>query len=323
MYRLGSDLPGIPTHNITKLNIHEADVVERASKRNLNRGMVADATVVVENEFPFGLTIPPLAFDMLVGNCVANQPHILVAESTVEAIEVQPKTNIEVKASALVQKLRDSLTKPCPLTELSPLDTFIGDYIGGKNATVYIRGAKNPHPDTPDWIAKFMSTITIPIPVEGKSFDGMMRDFDIQDVHFSMPNPFADPNSPDSNPRISGNIIALVALPQEMNFNLNVTRIRATADVFHEGKKLGVMNLKEWQKAKSKRIDPTDKNPEPMLQVSSKVKDAPLNITDQDVFSDLVQKLLFGDGAKLDIKALADMEVKTVLGALTVKGVSG
>lgn len=328
---IGSDVPGIPAHNITKLNIKEIDIHEGPPgdrMRNVTRGLLASATVEVENEIPSEIplrfTIPPLAFDMLVDGCAETDPHIIVAEAITSPISIEPKNRIAVNAQGLVRKLPDSFTKPCPNTELSPLDIILGDYIQGKNATIYVRGAHRSYPNlgTPQWIADFMKDITVPISVAGKNFDGLVEDFDIKDVHFSMPDPFADPKSPESNPRISGTIMALASLPKEANFNINVSRIRATADVFHKGMKMGVLDLKEWQKAKSKRIDATEEA-DAMLMVSSKIKDAPLKITDQDVFSDVIEKLLFGKEVTLDVKALVDMEVATVLGALTIRNVPG
>jgi hypothetical protein len=284
--------------------------------------MAAEAMLTVENDYPISLSIPPLDFDILVANCAAVDPYITLAEASTKPINVQPKSDIEVNVGGIVRELPNSLTKPCPSTELSPLDKLLSEYINGADAMIYVRGSKNPSSKTPPWISDFLSTITIPIPFPGRNFDDLVKNFTLKDVHFGLPDPFAEPNSPESNPRISGNIIVLAALPKEMNFSIDVSQIRATADVFHEGKKLGVLDLKKWQKAHSKKIDATDET-NAMLEVQSEIKDAPLNITDQDVFSDVAQKILLGDGVTLDVKALVDVEVQTVLGSLIVKGLSG
>lgn len=327
MYTIGRDVPGIPARNITKLNIKEVEVGKNARRRrNVQKAMMAEATIEVENnipdDIPLSFTIPPLSFDILVDGCAETDAHIMVATSSSEAINIEPQKAFEVNANSLIRELPESFTEPCPNTELSPLDTILADYIQGKNATLYVRGARSPHPDTPEFIANFLKDITVPIPVTGHSFVDVVKDFDIKDVHFGMPDPFADPKSPESNPRISGTIMTLVALPKEANFSIDVNRIRATADVFHKGKKMGVLELKEWQKAKAERIDGT-KEENAMLMVSSKVKNAPLKITDQDVFSDVIEKLLYGKEVMLGVKALVDMEIATVLGALTVKNVPG
>ena len=135
-----------------------------------------------------------------------------------------------------------------------------------------------------------------------------------------MPDPFAEPDSPESNPRISANIKALVALPEEMNFNISVGRVRADADVFYHGSKLGYLDLNKWQKANSSRIDSDNKDEGPLLAVQSAIEKAPLIVTDDDVFTDVLNALLFGGkGVELGIKAEVDVEMETALGQLAVR----
>jgi len=55
------------------------------------------------------------------------------------------------------------------------------------------------------------------------------------------------------------------------------------------------------------------------LKIQSRIKHAPLEITDEDVFSDVISAMLFGDSVMLKIKALVDVGVSTVLGELVVK----
>ena len=62
----------------------------------------------------------------------------------------------------------------------------------------------------------------------------------MDDVHFSLPNPMAEPGSPEANPRISAKVEVIANLPEEMNFPVSVPRIRANADVYFENQKLGV-----------------------------------------------------------------------------------
>lgn len=327
MCNLGSDLPKIPAHNITRLNICEVDVDSKSRrKRSYAKAMMAEATIEVENsipdDIPLSITIPPLSFDILVLGCEQRYPYVHIATTSSDAIHISPKTSVEINATSIIRELPDSFTQKCPNTGLSPLDTMLGYYMQGKNATIYVRGAQNPHPDTPEFIGEFLKKISVPIEIAGQSFGDVVKEFDIKDVHFSMPDPFADPKSPESNPRISGTIMALAALPKEANFNIDVNRIRAAADVFYKGKKMGVLELKEWQKAQSKRVDATETEG-PMLMVQSRIKDAPLRITDQDVFSDVIEKMLFGKGVKLEVEALVDMEIFTVLGSLTMRNIPG
>jgi hypothetical protein len=56
--------------------------------------------------------------------------------------------------------------------------------------------------------------------------------------------------------------------------------------------------------------------------VTSRIVDAPIDITDGDTFSDIIQKLLFSDhDVLLDVKANVDVKVSTVLGDLVIREV--
>ncbi|KFZ08018.1 hypothetical protein V502_09605 [Pseudogymnoascus sp. VKM F-4520 (FW-2644)] len=319
----GHNIPNIPSYNITHVNIEETNLMQaRRRKVTMKRGMRADATLVVENHYPISLSIPPLQFDILVQNCDVVDPYIMLAEASTDLVNVQPESDIEVKAGGIIRELPSSLTKPCPSTTLSPLDVLVGEYMHGKDATIYVKGSKNPSPETPTWISDLIAAITVPVPFPGRSFDGLIKNFTFADVHFGLPDPFADPRSPESNPQISGTIIVMAKLPKEVNFGINVSNVRPTAEIFYKDKKLGVMDLKEWQKAKSERIDATD-DEVALLKIQSEIKDAPINITDQRVFQDVAKKILFGEGVTLDVRALVDVEAETVLGTLVVRELPG
>lgn len=283
--------------------------------------MAADVSLSVTNKYPVSLEIPPLGFDILVPNCASNEPYILLADAITDEVIVKPYSDVKVDVGGIVRQLPDTLTTTCPNSDSSPLDLLLGGYIHGQDTTIFVRGSNAPGADTPEWITKIISSITVPVPFPGHTFNNLIRNFSLTDVHFGLPDPFAEPGTPESNPSISGNIEVLAGLPKEMNFGINVSRVRANADVFYKGKKLGVLELKKWQAASSTRMADDDN---PSLQIVSRIKDAPLNITDEDVFDDVVQALIFdGRPVVLKVEALVDVEVGTVLGQFVIRDVPG
>ncbi|EDO01452.1 hypothetical protein SS1G_03927 [Sclerotinia sclerotiorum 1980 UF-70] len=111
--------------------------------------------------------------------------------------------------------------------------------------------------------------------------------------------------------------MVLAALPKEMNFSLDVSKVRATADVFYKGDKLGVLNLRKWQSAHSERVNGRG---DASLKIESHIKNAPLEITDEDIFGDLVADYYLGGKAiNLKIEALVEVEISTVLGDFIIK----
>ncbi len=306
----------MPKFNITKLNFHEIN------RPNVERGMAADVSLDLTNDYPVEFDVPPLGFDILVPNCLPEEPYIQLADATTEVIHVEPKKDVKVQVGGFIRELPRNFLATCPQTEKSPLDTLLGDYIRGDETTVFVRGSSAPPSDgTPDWVTDLVKSVTVPVPFPGKTVGSLIRNFSLADVHFSLPDPFAKPGAPEASPRISAIVKALVGLPKEMNFPIDVGRVRADADVYYHKKKLGRLDLKKWQKANSTRIE-AHGDVEAGLAVDSVVKNAPLEVTDNDVFSDVVQDLVFG-GKKvvLGIKAEVDVETETALGKFVVRDI--
>ena len=312
---LGHDIPAIPQYNISRFNVHEVEL------SSTEKGMAADVSITAFNEFPVTFEIPPLGFDILVPGCTTNAPFLLLANATTNTIEIRPEQFVTIDVEGVIRQISETLTTACPDSHNSPLDMVLGDYMSGVETTFFVRGAKSPIGNTPPWITDLINGVIVPVPFTGHSFDNLIQNFSMNDVHFGMPNPLADPDSPDAQPKISATIKVMANLPKEMNFPVDVTRVRARADVFYKGGKLGVLNLHKWQSAQSKRIE-TDGDGPPGIVVTSIIKKAPLKITDNDVFQELVQALLFGgQSIILDVKADVEIETMTALGQFVVRDI--
>ncbi|KAF2100685.1 hypothetical protein NA57DRAFT_37428 [Rhizodiscina lignyota] len=307
-----SQVPKLPHYEISRLNVHQLEMPDG------DKGLAVDVSVLVENDYPVDLSIPPLGFGILVDNCMPTDPHIMVADALTERLQIKPKQDIQLNVTGSVRRLPSELTNACPDSKKSPLDALLGNYIHGDDTTIYVRGSDSPSPDTPRWIAEILSDITVPVSLAGRTFEHLIRNFSLTDVHFKLPDPFAEPDSDDAQPKVSAKIKALINLPEEMNFPVDVSRVRANADVFYEKKKLGVLDLHKWQQANSTRVSIHGK---PVgLEVESLVEDAPLKITNSDLFTEVIQKLLFGGkGILLAIKADVDVELETDLGTIRVQ----
>lgn len=309
----GDDLPSIPGYDIKKLLFREE------TDPDTGKAMAADVTLKIQNDFPIDFTVPSLKFGISVDNCEKGDDLIVLGDALTDEVHIRPHTNFEINVTGTVRHLPSMLTQDCPGTTKSPLDNLLGRYMKGKENTVYVSGSHSPSPGTPGWVTDIISDITVPVPVQGRTFGHLIKNFTLADTHFSLPDPWADPDSPESNPRISAKVRALVALPEEMNFNISVGRVRAGADVFYKGKKLGRLDLTKWQDANSSRIDGTPKEG-PGLMVESLVEDAPLEIQDENVFADVIQALLFGKKTvMMKVVAEVDVGVETALGEFAIR----
>ena len=309
-------IPKIPAYNISRLQAHEADLPDG------DQGIQVDVSLAVDNKFPIDFAVPPLGFDVMIPGCLAEDPLIMIADATIANLQVHPKEDVHVNATGLVRNLPDAVTATCPDSDKSPLDALLAGYMDGEETTVYVKGSSNPSSETPKWISDLISSITVPVPLPGRALGGLIRNFSMEDVEFSLPDPLADPDSPEASPQISAKIDVLVALPEEMNFNADINKFKADSDVFYKGKKLGRLDLNDWQEANSTRIEPHDDEKQPTLLIETVIEDVPIKITDSNVFSDVIQALLFGGKpVLLTVKANVDVKVDTALGQVTVRQV--
>ncbi|KAJ5502218.1 hypothetical protein N7463_005092, partial [Penicillium fimorum] len=304
------DFPALPKINILKLNVHDAN----------SGAMAVDVMLSSLIDSPVALTVPALGFDILVPNCSPGDPYILVADAKTSAVDIHPGQATAVGVDGLIQQLPDELTSTCPGRDGSPLDLLVSSFMQGLETIIYVRGSDAPFPNTPSWIVDLLRSVTVPLPFAGHALDNLVKNFTMSDTHFSLPNPFAEPDSPDSQPTVSALVKVLIALPEEMNFQVEVPQVRALADVYYKEEKFGVLNISHWQDANSTMVN--DEDGSSALLVGFAIKDAPLQVTDDGLLAEAIQAMLFGsETVVLRVAATVDTKVSTGLGRFTVRGI--
>jgi hypothetical protein len=305
-----NDFPALPDITILKLNFHDSK----------SGSMAVDVLLASLIDSPVALTVPALGFDVFVPNCSPGDPYILVANAKTSEVQVHPGRATPLGVEGLIRQLPNELISNCPGQEGSPLDFLVSSFMKGLETTIYVRGSDAPSPDTPAWIVDLLRSVTMPLPFTGHALDNLVKNFTMSDTHFSLPDPFAEPDSPDSQPTISALVKVLIALPDEMNFQVDVPEVRALADVFYKEEKFGYLNISEWQDANSTIVD--DKDGSSALLVEFAMKDAPLEVTDDGLLSEVIQAMLFGSkGVELRVAATVDTKVSTGLGRFAVRGI--
>ncbi|KAJ5570946.1 hypothetical protein N7535_004606 [Penicillium sp. DV-2018c] len=305
-----SDFPALPVVNILKLNVHDAS----------SGAMAVDVLLTSMINSPVAFTIPVLGFDVLVPNCSPGDPYILVANAQTSTIDIQPDQFTPVGVKGLIQQLPEELISNCPGQKGSPLDLLVSSFMQGHETTIYVRGSDAPSPDSPAWLVDLLRSVTVPLPFTGHALDNLVKNFTMSDTHFSLPNPFAEPDAPDSQPTVSAQVEVLIALPEQMNFQVDVPQVRALADVYYKEKKLGVLNISQWQDANSTMVD--DQDGSTALLVEFAMKDAPLEVTDESLLAEVIQAMLFGsETIMLRVAATVDTRVATGLGSFALRGI--
>lgn len=309
------EIPSIPEYKIQHLMFFDAPIGRQGHK-----GVGTNVSVLVHNDYSLGLDVPSLGLQVLVPNCDPSQPSIEVATAVTDVVHVQPKADVLAKASGIIREIPDSLTRACPDSKLSPLDSFMRHYLHGESTQVFVRGKVPDASSLPGWAGSILESIVVPIEFSGQNMDSLIRNFSLTNVDFKLPSPFADPKDPSGKPRVSGTVRVLAALPAELNVDIGVDGIRAVGDLFYKHQKFGELHLERWQKANSSIG--SGSGAEDTITITSRIIDAPIDIVDGDVFGDIVQKLLFGEeDIVLDVKSAVDVRVATVLGKLVLRDI--
>ncbi|KAL5050318.1 hypothetical protein BDW71DRAFT_173608 [Aspergillus fruticulosus] len=308
------DFPPLPAVDITNFNVHDVDSPD-------DQGALAvDLSVSSVLGSPFSLRIPPLGFKALIANCSPRDPYISVADVVTQEIAITPDKSTVIDVSGIIRGLSDELTASCPGEKRSPLDALLTSYIHGTQTIIYVRGADMPSLGTPRWMTDILKTVTVPLSFTGHALDNLIKNFSMTDVHFTLPNPVAEPDSPESRPTVSASVKVLISVPEQLDFDLDIPRVRAKADVYYHENKLGVLDLKEWQPAHSTLIRDFDNTT--ALQVEFPMDKAPLEVTDEDVLTDVLSSLIFeGKPVRLTVTANVDAEISTGLGKFAVRGI--
>ncbi|KAK6351715.1 hypothetical protein TWF718_004862 [Orbilia javanica] len=306
------EVPSLPALKLSRLNLAEIHLPQQTA-------LGANVTVNIENRYPISFTVPPLGFSLLLPSCDQELIEVAVAKTSVVGIE--PFKPVAVDVAGIIRSIPFALVEVCPGTGTSPLDDLLGQYVHGQTATAYVRGllSDEQDPGVPAWLEELLSSITVPVPVPaGNALKDILKSFSLNDVKFQLPDLDADPDSPEASPLLSATVQAIVALPQEMNAPLDVSRITANADIFYQGRKLGEFHVPDWAPATTVQRETHD------LEINARVENVPLKITDRDVFSEVVQKIIFGGGSgvKLQADGTADAKVGIAsLGEFVVRGI--
>lgn len=276
--------------------------------------MGVKVNVSFENSYPVSFDIPALDFIVSLPACGNDKAKVATAISS--PLKVHPRSDINATISGVIKSIPKEMISVCPGSDTSPLDHFIGEYMHGKNATIYVSGGEQKvDPNVPTWMKELLMSTTLPVPFPGHTFDNLVRKFGLTDVEFELPDSMAEPGTPDAAPKLSAKVEAIVKVPKEMNFPINVEHLMADANVSYIGEKFGELHIKEWVNATSALTKEGD------LRVEASVKKVPLDITDYDVFQKVIQKMLWGGKVKLGIAGTTDVKLSTSVGDLVLRGI--
>lgn len=288
--------------------------MERADKGGLHINAIINA---VYNYSASGL-IPKLYWDLHLPGCNDDE-YLYVARASNHPLDVQPYTNNLLNVDSLIHTLPSGLNKKCSHSNHTLLDTAAQLYLSGESIDIMVQGSSYQHKDIPRWISNILPLLQIHVPFKRSSTDQKL----IQELQFSkfvmkLPSPARNPLlKPKELPKLSAHIKATILPPTELNLTeslaLAVTESRGLADLYSKSQKFAVVDIRDWMPCETS----TSRSPDTgnlLYVVDFNLENAPMNVTDESVFSEVAKQIILTGSAPVTLKAQVDAGLYTPLG---------
>ncbi|KAI8144812.1 hypothetical protein BJV82DRAFT_512749 [Fennellomyces sp. T-0311] len=195
------------------------------------------------------------------------------------------------------------------------MEKFLSAYLHGNTSTVYVRGSPfgpdgRAARNTPEWLRKALESLTLQVPFPGTQQTDLIQSLEMTHIKIDFSN--------NGNPLISGDIDAFLKMPNEMQFDINVTEIDPKVFLYLEANSSSPFGrLTSNRPCPAQTIPAKDK----MIQVSSRLNRAPFEVLpgkDKE-FQKFLDRIFHGRRGTVYIKGTADAQVKSAFGELTVR----
>lgn len=203
------------------------------------------------------------------------------------------------------------------------MENFLTSYLHGNATLVHVRGSsfgpddqpgKKHLSSTPLWLRKALESVTISVPFPGATETDLIQSLELSHIKIDF--------SPTGSPLISGDAIALLKKPQEMQFHLDVTEIDPLVFLY-----LNADSTSAFATVRSNRPCPaktTEGNgidlPLNMMKVNSRLTRAPFKVLPggQKDFEEFLNRVFNEKKGKVYIKGTSDAKVDSAFGKLSI-----
>jgi Protein of unknown function (DUF3712) len=274
------------------------------------------ASADAANPFPLTFDVPSLLLSLIVPGC-APSARIRVTDATIAPISLQPGKNVSVDVRSAVSSLPAELSTPCGDDGPSPLEALMQSLVDpDQNATVFVAASREMK-SLPAWLARILSSFTIPIPVPrvDTNTSDLVPSIHCSEMKVTFPSPWAPPDVPAGKPRVSGVIEAVVVLPKAIDkVALNVTALRTDVYLSDEGVKFGRIVVPVWIPAVTERRK--------KIHVTTRVAEVPVDVLDPIAFQRVMTKVLRGEGTvTIGVDGTVDAQATVLIGKFTIRGI--
>jgi hypothetical protein len=292
-------------------SIDELNVVDRPGE-----GTVMTATAEIINPYPVKLDVPALQWKVSVPGCAPND-RIRLTDATTSPLSLRKGHNITVNISSSISSLPQNLLDPCSNTSPSPLEILFQALLDStQNTTVFISGSHQSS-SLPKWLPGILSSLVIPFPIPrlDTNTSDLLSSIHLSQMKLTLPAPWAPPDSPHAQPKISGLVEAIIRPPKEaVNVGFNVTAVKADVFLFDQGDKFGRIVIPEWSPATTTRLK--------KVHVKVRIAEVPVEVLDPIVFQRVMGKVLQGGGVvDIGVEGTVDGQISVLIGEFAIRGI--
>ncbi|KAL0085972.1 hypothetical protein J3Q64DRAFT_1739441 [Phycomyces blakesleeanus] len=224
---------------------------------------------------------------------------------------------------------------PVPKNGQKRMEQLISAYIHGNTSFVHVRGSSFGPDDsfrysnststsisTPAWLRKALQSVTLRVP-----FPGTRQTDLIQSIKFSNLN--IDLSKGNSSPLISGDAVAILKKPDEMQISLNVTQIDPLVYLYlRPDSEDPFASLAPDKPCPAKTIEGTnggnggsDEPQNNMFKVLSRIEKAPFTVMPgkEDEFKKFLEKVFYRKTSTVYFKGTTSAVVDSALGVLNIR----
>ncbi|KAK9449130.1 uncharacterized protein V1518DRAFT_417239 [Limtongia smithiae] len=278
------------------------------------------------NPYPINIDLPGLDWLIEAPACVERE-HVQLATAHSDPMVVLPHEKIDIRVNSQVGSLPAKLMEPCANSDsgASAMDRYFRQYLSGESIRIFVRGKTSDSVPTnlPSWFLDLLQAVSIPIAVPGRNLengggtDSMVKRYGLSRVKITLPPRSSLPGGGGETayPHISAIVNAVIELPKELDFTIGVDKLRGISDMYYLGDKFGVLAIQEWTTAQSWYTS------EGYIEVVAEITDLPIEITDQDVFKKIVQKMFFAGEVNVDMDGTIDVGVDTPVGGFSIRNI--
>ncbi|OWB54832.1 hypothetical protein B5S28_g689 [[Candida] boidinii] len=284
------------------------------------------------------LKIPDLKFELNLYGC-SKEELVQVSELSIKDLKFDfncdsgsllsdsqcTPINFEIESRTDEDIINNKLSKTCESNNNDTvLDNFINDIKDNGVVNFNIQG-ESIDGSYGEFFNNLINKIDIPVNYKIDKLnviinDKILKNVTMEDINFDFNN-----DDGSGMPMINGALKIFIRLPYFITLDLvKVDDLKGFANLTYTGEKFSDISINNWQNATTTLISKDDNDDfYNLILIESKLEKMTLNITDLDLFQIIVGQVLTIGSVPIDINALIDILVDSILGNIELDGIPG